>query len=265
MMKTTVIYTFIVGIIISLFVMFAGCDKSEDLSPLPEKFIFSLSEKFYPDSSQIIIKVRSEEEYSCMNFEIIYSKDKSGESNVVVFEGITNHGYCATAIGPAKTNITIANGEDTGIKTFDFTADDDHDFFEFSILQDYVTMNLLGTKSGRIEFEHEKMFRLSKNTFWGYTENLTKSDSLHNAFMDDLLELGVEIIEPQDGYYGFFTVEGGELYFDKEEKTSEDNIIPFVFLYEGSLNDICEVADLYNEDLYIFVRNAEGDQCEFDM
>ncbi|MFO8067914.1 MAG: hypothetical protein R6U11_10070 [Bacteroidales bacterium] len=252
----------IVGIIISFSFAFLACDKDEDLSPLPEQIKFSLSEKFHKDSSQVILKAQSIEEYSCLNFEIIFSRNYNGGTNVIKFKGITNHGYCAAAIGPAKSNIYICNGLENGIYNYEFISDDDHDFFEFTVAEDFVKLNHLGSASGRIIYEHEKMFRLEKNTIWGYTSAAESGYKSHEDFIADLEKLNIEFLDLQDGYYGFFAVEDGEISFFDDEATRIDNSIPFIFTYESSLSEICEIVSLHSDKLDIFIRSTEGEFCD---
>lgn len=154
------------GIITCFFIVLISCDKNDDLSPLPEKLIFSLSEKFHPDSSQIILKVQSEEEYPCSNFEIIYSLRMSGSTKIVEFEGITNHGFCLTAIGPAKASVTIANGENHGVHLFEFQLNDNNDSFDFEIKEPEVVLEPKGSLSGHMVYDHSTLKRLEEFTHW---------------------------------------------------------------------------------------------------
>lgn len=254
------------GIIASIFLYISSCEKKEDLSPLPEKFIFSLHEKFYEDSTQIILKVSSEEEYPCSNFEIIYSTQSTGSNKIIEFKGITNHGFCHTAMGPAKASIEIANGGHNANCQFEFHSDNDIDIFNFDILAESVVMSIVGSLSGRITYEHNNLTRLHENTFWGYSikKNSDVSDEHHNELLNQLDNLGVQQIELEDGYYGFFIVDNGEFVFLNKKISTLGNLTPLVFLHEGSLNDICNIASEFNEDLSIFIRNTLGDKCELE-
>lgn len=263
-MGTICKYLFI-GIISSVF-FFSACEKKEELSPLPDKFIFALHEKFYEDSTQIILKISSEEEYPCSNFEIIYSTQSTGDINIIEFKGITNHGFCHTAMGPAKVSLEIANGIINKECKFEFHADADIDVFNFNIQSESVVMNFEGSASGRITYEHNNLIRLHRNTFWGYTikKNSGVSDERHNEFLNQINNLGAQQIELADGYYGFFTVTDGEFVYLQKKSSPLSSLIPLVFLYEGSLNDICDIASDFNEDLSIFIRNTLGDKCELE-
>jgi hypothetical protein len=255
-----------IGIIASAFFLISACEKKEELSPLPDKFIFSLHEKFYEDSTQIILKISSEEEYPCSNFEIIYSIQSTGSNNIIEFKGITNHGFCHTAMGSAKVSLEIADGGNNTNCQFEFHSDNDIDIFNFDILAESVVMSIVGSLSGRIAYDHNKLTRLHKNTFWGYSikKNSEVSDERHNEMLNQLNDLGVQQIELEDGYYGFFIVNNGEFVFLNKKTSTLGNLTPLVFLYEGSLNDICNIASDFNEDLSIFIRNTLGDKCELE-
>ncbi|MBS4012161.1 MAG: hypothetical protein KGZ97_00175 [Bacteroidetes bacterium] len=253
------------GIIASFLILIFSCDKDETLSQLPEKFTFSLSEKFHPDSSQIVIKITSLEEYPCSNFEIIYSLSQSNNKSIVEFLGITNHGFCMTANGTAKATIDLCNGSQLKQYLFEFQTNEDLDAINFNVFEDYADMTITNS-SGRISLLHEKLFRLHRNTFWGYTakKNENVSDQIHNQLFDEIIGLGAEALELSDGYYGFFTVEDGLIIFSQDKSVDIENFTPMVFLYNGSLNDICEIAGDFNEDLTIFIRNTLGDKCELE-
>lgn len=253
-----------IGIIISFIMLAGSCDKSEDLSPLPEKLIISLTEVFHADSSQIILKVKSEEDYPCSNFEIIHSVSKSGSTNIIEFEGITNHGFCHTANAPAQGTVYISNGNNYNTLTFKFILNDDSDEFDFKITENAVEINKKGTSSGRITYNYSSLIRLHRNTFWGYTKIKDGStpDSVHSSLLEDFYEAGAENLELPDGYYGYFIVENEKISFITDNDIDAENITPFVFIFDGSLNDICEIASDFDEYLQIFVRNTLGEKCE---
>ncbi len=253
------------GIIASILILIFSCDKGENLSPLPEEFAFSLSEKFHADSSQIVLKISSLEEYPCSNFEIVYSLNQANNKSIVEFLGITNHGFCMTANGTAKATIDLCNGSQVKQYLFDFQTNDDLDAVNFNVFEEYVEMTI-ASSSGRISLLHEKLLRLHRNTFWGYTakKNENVSDQIHDQLLDNIIGLGAETLELADGYYGFFTVEDGIIIFSNDKSVDIENITPMVFLYNGSLNDICEIAGDFNGDLTIFIRNTLGDKCELE-
>ncbi len=248
--------------VLSLLLIINACDKDEDLSPLPEKLVFWLHENFYKDSTNIVVKIRSKEDYPCLNFEIIYSSSYANDVKVIAFEGITNHGLCHTANGPAKATVNIANGQDTGNYRIDFLFHDKVDSFLFSIDESTVKLELLEKHSGNISYNFSKMFRLCENTYWGYTSKKSENvpDSRHNEFINNVNLIGGQEVILEDGYYGFFVVENNNIdYFDNMEM---EEINAFIMHFEDCIEDICEVAQMFEDDLSIFIRNTRGEECE---
>lgn len=101
MKKITSLYLF------SLLLLGACTQDNEQLKDGPIDSIIQIKGKVKSSTGNLVLECRTEKEYNCSNYKIIISKNTGSNNIDISFKAIKVENICATAFGPATTEINL--------------------------------------------------------------------------------------------------------------------------------------------------------------
>lgn len=226
----------------------SGCELGSDEEPIivpfvDQEFSFDLWENLSSDANSALeVSMQTIEEGECLNTLILSSFEQDNlELKLTLFE-ILDPENCDPGIAPAQGMEVVAdipagvyglNIELKGIVTNPGTLTVNSQSYK-------VEMD----EENGIQWLHNELLRVPNDAVWGYL-NYTDGNSLvqAEAFVDDLRTISTEI-EPTDGYYGHFVINGGEQVKVAEMPTQGD-FVSFLFRYADDRTNLDQLVEEY--------------------
>ena len=259
------------GFLFFLVVAFSNCKKTE-LNP---SVIINVEDDFYIDIFENLddkvfhITVKSIQQQDCQNALIDYSLDTSDEDQIVIsINDIIEPETCIPGNAPAFVSIPIENVEERSYNIQINLKDviNNKGSLTISNTDYFLGMN---TENG-IELLHKILYKIPKNTIWGYVgyeeENgKTTAESFIKEIED--ISTNMNIDGGYDiGYYGYFNILE-DRNFSLSSEPEDKFHTSFIFSFDGASQEITAIIDSYcnsNPGINFIVFNEEGEElkCE---
>ncbi len=220
-----------------------------------DEFEINLREELSPSTRSLQFLVESIEEENCQNATIAYSFLREGNKLKISLEDILEATDCQEGNGPAKAAVNL------GVLSpgvYNLELDLKNTVFNKGqiILDEQLYKVDLHTDNG-IKLIRDELRRVPDRAIWGYVN--TNEENIADNFLSELRVLATDI-DLQDGYYGYFQVEGRQV---KVENQPEQGITkPFVYYFDGDSNIlqdlVQEFRELHPDKAVITLMDATG-------
>lgn len=181
-------------IISILLLVLLGCGEADfykgDYSAYKSEKSLNTDIEFFPsetyfsyDEGEPSLKLQfyTTDSYPCINYAINLSTYYEDDNELIVrFEGVSIGGICATAIGPASSQVDLP--ED--IERLILINGDKVDVYGVEITKEFVKLTKLSRSFTGLRYA--KIFRYPENSFVYSCKNDDKHLALYNAFLDSL-------------------------------------------------------------------------------
>lgn len=218
--------------------------------------------KEYLNTKKLVLYCATEKVYPCINYQI-QSNTSFNESNKVsiTFTDVPEMDVCATAIGPATTEIdlsTLSNGQYTlelnnaGVKNEGLLKISDTE----------IVLDFKNQKT--IEIIKPTTKRVPAKTYWGTIGYASvSSENAVNQFIEKLKNIDVKLNKQQPGYYYYYQIDNdGAMVFDTKN-SGYYYAKGLIFQYSGDeskLKNLIQVDGklLHKDDVYISFWTYQG-------
>lgn len=239
-----------------------GCEKDSEPSTLinvETDFILDMKEDLSASGATLFFPTKTTKDQECLNTNIDISLRTNSERIELSFEEIVvpNADDCQEGSAPASADISIG---DLALRNYTFIIDLRGEVESAGILNVLADRYIVSfpEKFG-FEFEQNILLRVPSKTIWGFINHEVEEGSLAQDLIGEISTSG-EANELEDGYYGWFSVAGGQLTTVAGEITERKNSY-FSFEYEGSdedLEDLMENLRTENPDFVFSLSTWEG-------
>ncbi len=244
-------------IIIALLLLGSSKLVAQDLEPIPSGMIYNLEGRINEKGEQGFgIRITTREPYDSENPEIIHKTSVKGKKINILVRGVQTSGVSSGKMNTASTYIDLSDLEageyqvrpvvHKHILKAELTVADTG--YSFKTSEDPV---LVLIQNGALR-------RIPEGTIWGTCKFDKVKRNTAGKLMEELEKAGAERINLPLGNYGEFNVHSQSRFFEiTDEKQTETY---FHFKYKGDFGILREVTSQYREDVYIEIRDLNGNQ-----
>jgi hypothetical protein len=223
------------------------------------KIKVTLRHQLSEDETKLTLLSETENIEPCFNFVIKTHESKQGNKISIKYLDILRSDFCLTALGPARSAFTFKPVLD--VYDIEFVNDGIRNEGQLKNLEDRFVLELANSQN--VHITNSPLFKIPSYTYWGNVGyHRTESKDLVDEFISLLENQGADFRTFQDGNYGYFEIDGGEVI--PPNPHGYHFIETFVFIFEGNedafRDKILEFAEKHREDLNINLANYKGSQ-----
>ena len=240
-------------------------DENEDKSEVGSDVQIELYENLTSDPNRLLIVSKTEQQFSCSNYQIAANAQMTEESIIIDYTGIVVPNGCITSPGPAffEGSFPIEDG------TYRLELRVDEELNEGSLEVNDSLFAITMTNSPSVDILTDTLLRIPDGLYWGSVAYNDQADvDLVDSFVDSLQQLAIEVPMLKDGYYGYFELENQQIdvtppdggyarglyfkYLGEDEAEVRNTIIDYALTYPDKLvirfaNYKGEVISIYNK------------------
>lgn len=239
---------------------FSSCldDEDKDKAVVGSDVQLEMYENVSADPNSLMLLSTTEQVFSCSNYQLAATTQMIEDTIIIDYTGIMVPNGCISTQGPAYSEDFFAVEE--GTYQLELRVDDELNEGTLEVSDSLFVITM--TNNPSIDVLTDTLNRIPEGLYWGsVTYSDIANESLVTSFVDSLNQLPIEIPALNDGYYGFFDLEDGEL-----DVTPPDNgyVEGIYFQYKGDnemevRNTIIDYALTYPDKLVIKFANHKGE------
>jgi hypothetical protein len=202
-------------------VLLAGCIQqtrtltgpAKDSEAIRSPITSTLDFAFEEANGELLLKLRTQEEYGCCNFDIVASLVHPDPKTLLVdIDGVDQYSYCLTIVGPATAHIPLGALEGEYQLVFNYQGR--KDTYSLSATSSQLALAIWGVPA-LAQADHLLWRRLPVRTVWlvvhdpvayvgnGEWRRLERPvyEEQKQQFFNDLQKLSVKQFTPEEGHY----------------------------------------------------------------